>query len=302
MCKVVGNTTIERQAEGQICELVTSMPQMACQSFVQRGWESMKDKCRAPGVAASDITPSDVMYSIENQFCGMSGSTILHAESEVFTCGFLSTMVPQVSQEMCADTFEKAWSTSARECPTTTTGAPEYLASLGWNLAGKLYCRYAGCQTTTTTPSPQLSDILPAGLLPFLERGFCKVAGNTTLQKETESRACSIVGHENSTSCQTSADKVWVALQQKCLDPKGIESLDEIGRWIGEKFCLISGNGLAMKGLVDLACSLMQEREERQMPKQVCTSVLEKAWKSFAAKCHQTTPTTSGRAVPDVLV
>jgi hypothetical protein len=298
MCKVAANETIEEQAEKLICQLVTTMPQMVCQSFVKRGWEFLKGKCPAPGMDTSDLTPSDVTHFIKHQLCSMSGSIVVQSEFELFTCGFLSAMIPQFSPETCSEAFEKAWSTSASECPTTTTGAPEYLASLGWHLAGSLFCRVAGCETTTTTPVPQLGDVLPGEFLPFVEQGFCNVAGNSTVQKETESQVCGINESAELTDCQTSFNTMWNALQQKCLEPEGKELFDGMSKWIDGKFCQISSNGLAKKGLVDVACSLLQERKTPQVPKPVCTSTLDRAWVAFAAKCPQMTVT----AKPDILV
>ena len=55
------------------CDVVTTMPPMVCEHFVQRGWDSIEGKCRE-GVVNESLTPSDVAKWIENQFCSTEDS------------------------------------------------------------------------------------------------------------------------------------------------------------------------------------------------------------------------------------
>lgn len=249
-CKISKDAAVENKAETITCQEIQkidpSIPDGVCKKFFEKGWATLSAKC--PSDAIADYpSPADIAKWVEQEFCSHAGDSSLESEFVTTTCTVANQAVPQVPVSVCETALKQAWTELAAKCPKqlgaispviekafcmvaknkaiedkaemTTCKVmeniepkiPDKLCKVffekGWSILE------AKCPDSLTNPSP-------ADIAKWVEDEFCSHAGDTSLEDEFTTTACTLankaVPQIPVSICEMSLKEGWTELATQC--------------------------------------------------------------------------------------
>lgn len=252
-CKISKNTAIEQKAETVTCDemkkIDPSIPEVICKKFFEEGWSKLAAKCPSDIVSAYP-SPADVAKWMEQEFCSHSGDESLENQFVTEACTLANQAVPQVPVAVCETTMKEAWTELAAQCPKQL-GQERSISSV----LKKAFCMIAHSKPIETKAEvatckmmedvePKIPDAIckrffeagwsrleekcpssfgspsPADVAKWVEEEFCSHAGDSSLESEFTTTACTLANEAVPqipvSVCEYTLKEGWSQLAAEC--------------------------------------------------------------------------------------
>jgi hypothetical protein len=238
------NQTIESTAVQGICGEVSKVypsGNATCETDLKKAWGSFADQCK-------DV--DHLADWMQEQFCNVSGNTVLETEVVTVGCGLVRTAVPGIPSLICANAMRKTWSLLASECPKTVLAASQEVAAM------------------------------PVG---YIENFICGAMENKTIEQQVSQQICQYATKVNPsvnvTLCINEVEGYWNSFEAECKDLAGWAV------FVKNEFCANAKNPGMENEFVAVTCGLAHYAVP-QIPDIACKMAMQEVWSALESECH----------------